>query len=113
MKWSIALRLWPISANSFSRQAPMLFDVAKHGCADRYEYLDQNSTRKRQAELPARLLVCASSFFRPLERQPPDHRVIAEAGTDAVDGVLGDCRAAVDQVGGIGLIRRDQRAGAD
>ena len=63
--------------------------------------------------MPARLLVCASSFFRPLERQPPDHRVVAEAGADAVDGVLGDGGAAVDQVGGIGLIGRDQRARAD
>ena len=49
-------------------------------------------------------------FLRPLERQAPDHRVVAEAGADAVDGVLGDGGAAVDQVGGIGPIRRDQRA---
>jgi hypothetical protein len=52
----------------------------------------------------------ALSFFRPLKREPPDHGVIAEAGADAVHRVLGDCSAAVDQVGGIGLIRRDQRA---
>jgi hypothetical protein len=29
----------------------MVFDVAKHGCADRYEYLDPNSTRKRRGRL--------------------------------------------------------------
>ena len=55
----------------------------------------------------------ASSFFRPFERQPPDHRVVAEAGADAVDGVLGLRGAAVDEVGGIGLIGGDQRARAD
>ena len=41
-----------------------------------------------------------------IERQSPDHGVVAEAGADAVDGVFGFGGAAVDEVGGIGLMRR-------
>ncbi len=52
-------------------------------------------------------------FVRPLERKPPDHGVLAEAGAHVVDGVLGLRRAAVDEVGGIGFIRRGERADAD
>src|SRR3984957_9512526 len=69
--------------------------------------------RKFVAKAQAVLTVRPSRFLRSLERKPSDYRVVAEAGANAVDGVLGDCGAAVDQVGGIGLIRRDKRTGAD
>ena len=52
-------------------------------------------------------------FSGGLERQPPDHRVLAEAGADAVDGVLGLGSAAVDEIGGVGLISAGERAHAD
>ncbi len=46
----------------------------------------------------------ALAIFPPLERKPSDDGIVAEAGTHAVDGVLGLRRTAVDEVGGIGLI---------
>jgi len=51
-----------------------------------------------KAEISCAFLSQRLRVLRPLERQPPDHRLVAEAGADAVDGVLGDCGAAVDQV---------------
>ena len=85
------------------------FVVAKPGRADRYEYLDPLDTE----EAGGIARVFALQVSSGPERQPPDHRVIAEAGTDPVDGVLGDGGAAVNQVGGIGLVRCDQRTRAD
>ena len=59
------------------------------------------------------LPVTGSALLRSFERQPPDHGVVAEAGAHAVDRVLGLGRAAVDEIGRVGLIRRGQRADAD
>ena len=49
-----------------------------------------------------------SAIFRPFKRQAPDESVIAEAGADSIDGVLGLGGAAVDEVTRIGI-----RAGSD
>ena len=48
--------------------------------------------------------------FAPLKRQTPDHRIVAEAGAHAVDGVFGLRRAAIDEVSWIGLIQCSERA---
>ena len=54
-----------------------------------------------------------SAFLRSLECKPPDHGVFAEAGTNAVDRMLGlDC-PVVDEIAGIGLIRRCEPTYAD
>ena len=53
------------------------------------------------------------TLLRPLEREPPDHGIVAEPGANAVDGVLGLGGAAVDEVGGVGSIRGRERADAD
>src|SRR5580698_819285 len=63
--------------------------------------------------LPVRLRDRALIFLRPLEGKPPDHGVVAEARTHPVHGMFGDGGTAVDQVGRIGLIGRDQRARAN
>src|ERR1700688_2995459 len=52
-------------------------------------------------------------LFRPFKSKSPDHGVLAEAGSHIVDRVLGLRRAAIDEVGGIGLIRRGKRTDAD
>jgi hypothetical protein len=47
-----------------------------------------------------------SAFLRSLEGKPPDHGVFAEAGTNAVNRMLDlDC-PVVDEIAGIGMIRR-------
>ena len=50
---------------------------------------------------------------RGLEREPPDDGVLAEAGADAIDGVLGLGSAAIDEIGGIGLVGARERTHAD
>ena len=54
-----------------------------------------------------------SALLRSFERQPPDQGAVAEAGTNAVDRMLGLGRAAVDEIGRVGLLGRGQRARAD
>ena len=56
----------------------------------------------------------ASAFLlRAFESKPPDHGVFAKAGTNAVNRVFGlDC-PVVDEIAGIGLIRRCERTYAD
>ena len=54
-----------------------------------------------------------SAFLRAFEGKPPDHGVVAEAGTNAVNRMLGlDC-PVVDEIAGIGLIRRCEPTYAD
>ena len=52
----------------------------------------------------------SSAVFLLIERQSPDHGVVAEAGTHPIDGVLGLGSAAIDQIGGVRFIRGSKRA---
>jgi hypothetical protein len=54
-----------------------------------------------------------SAFLRPLESKPPDHGVFAEAGTNAVNRMLDLDWPVVDEIAGIGMIRRCEPTYAD
>src|SRR6202051_2429697 len=70
-------------------------------------------TSDRFAKVACAFLCRRLRVLRPLERQPPDYRLVAELCADAIDRVLGFGGAAVNQVGGIGLVGGDQGADAD
>src|ERR1700722_7853473 len=100
-------------STSIAAKSPRPRRLSAERRARRVSFAARKPAAKFVAKAQAVLAVRASRFLRSLERKPSDYRVVAEAGADAVDGMLGDGGAAVDQVGGVGLIRRDQRTGAD
>ena len=54
-----------------------------------------------------------SAFLRAFESKPLDHGVFSEAGTNAVNRMLGLDRPVIDEITGIGLIRRCEPTYAD